>query len=192
MENQNKYKRGENPKCRNGFKKGNKVWLGKKLSTEHKEKLRLSKLGKNNPMFGKTISEETRKKKSISNTGNKHTLETKRKIGLKNSGENSNLWRGGVTKTNALIRCSLEYKLWRTSVFERDGYTCIWCQRKGGLDYNTKERVVLNADHIKPFSLFPELRLAIDNGRTLCKDCHKTTDTYGWNLINKYKKDKKI
>lgn len=78
-------------------------------------------------------------------------------------------WKNGATPQNKLIRNGTEYKLWRTAVFERDGYTCIWCGIKGGN---------LNADHIKPFALFPELRLAIDNGRTLCVNCHKTTDTY--------------
>ena len=28
------------------------------------------------------------------------------------------------------------------------------------------------------FSLFPELRLAIDNGRVLCVPCHKKTYSY--------------
>lgn len=65
--------------------------------------------------------------------------------------------KGGVTSINKIIRESAEYKLWRKSVFERDNFTCIWCFQKGGN---------LNADHIKPFALFPELRFAIDNGRT--------------------------
>lgn len=120
--------------------------------------------------------------------GKKHSEETKRKIseahrGLKKPwakppvryGADSHLWRGGITPINAKIRSSLEYRLWRRAVFERDNYTCIWCGVKNG-DGKT---IVLQADHIKPFALFPELRFAIDNGRTLCKPCHQTTETFG-------------
>jgi hypothetical protein len=88
-------------------------------------------------------------------------------------GEKHHWWKGGITPINEAVRKSLEYKLWRTAVFERDNFTCIWCGKKDK---------TIQADHIKPFALFPELRFAIDNGRTLCHDCHKTTDTYGKNV----------
>ena len=96
------------------------------------------------------------------------------------SGINHYNWKGGITKESAKIRNSLQMKLWRKSVFERDSYKCIWCGSGGSL----------NADHIKPFAYFPELRFAIDNGRTLCVECHKKTDTY-LSKVFKHKKCKK-
>lgn len=89
----------------------------------------------------------------------------------KRSGANHYNWKGGITPEVRRIRNSLEYKIWRKAVFERDDYTCIWCYARNG----NGKRVILNADHIKPFSKYPELRFAIDNGRTLCVDCHRTT-----------------
>ena len=84
------------------------------------------------------------------------------------SGENSNFWEGGKSKISSLLRSSSEYKEWRIKVFHRDCFRCVWCGDKHKIE----------ADHIKPFAYFPELRFNVDNGRTLCKECHKKTDTY--------------
>lgn len=95
------------------------------------------------------------------------SLKGKPRLNLR--GENHWAWKGGVTPINRTIRNSLEMKIWREKVFERDNYTCQFCNKKGGN---------LNADHIKQFAYFPELRFKISNGRTLCKECHKKTDTF--------------
>lgn len=103
----------------------------------------------------------------------KATIETRRKISESKKGAKSYMWRGGLTEINAKIRNSWEYKEWRKAVYKRDNWTCVLC--------NTKGKGNLNADHIKPFSTFIELRFDINNGRTLCVDCHKKTDTWGVN-----------
>ena len=143
----------------------------KPLTEEHKRKVGLYFKGKkqSKEMIEKRVShfrgvlrsEETKKKISLAKTGKKNP---------KGSGKNHWNWKGGITPVFKAIRESSEYRLWRKAVYERDNYTCIWCGQKGRQ---------LNADHIKPFRLYPELRFAIDNGRTLCESCHKTTDTYG-------------
>jgi len=103
--------------------------------------------------------------------GKKSSLETRKKLSECHKGEKSYNWKGGITSENQRIRHCFEYRLWRTAVFERDNYTCIWCGARNG----NGKTVVLNADHIKRFADYPELRFAIDNGRTLCRKCHLTT-----------------
>lgn len=149
--------------------------MGKKLSPEHKEKLRLANIG-NTYMKGhkKPVGAYSFPKGNKVCLGKKLSEETKRKISsiLKVKalrGEKHNWWRGGVSTQNEIIRSSSEYKLWREAVFARDKYTCIWCGDKRKSGHN----VILNADHIQEFSIYPELRFAIDNGRTLCKNCHQ-------------------
>lgn len=94
-------------------------------------------------------------------------------------GKNASNWRGGVTPKHKLIRDSVEYAEWRTAVFTRDNFTCQGCGIRPGAGLG--HRVVLQADHIKAFAIYPELRLNVENGRTLCLECHKQTPTYGVN-----------
>jgi 5-methylcytosine-specific restriction endonuclease McrA len=83
----------------------------------------------------------------------------------------------GLTPKNKKIRMSSNYIEWRTAVFERDSYTCQICGQRGG---------ELNADHIKPFSIFPQDRFNLSNGRTLCVSCHRQQPTTG---LNRYTKE---
>ena len=70
-------------------------------------------------------------------------------------------------KSNSVYSHPL-YKKWRKRVFKRDGFKCILCGRN---DY-------IEAHHIFPKSMFPELMLVLSNGVTLCgpandkKSCH--------------------
>lgn len=93
--------------------------------------------------------------------------------------ENNINWKGGLLTANQKIRGSTAYKIWRKMVFERDKYVCQLCGQVGG---------TLNADHIKPFSLYPKLRLDLNNGRTLCLKCHTKTESY----LKAHYADKKI
>ena len=102
--------------------------------------------GRENPMYGKH-----------------HSVETKRKLREAN-------WKGGIPRKDGKIRQSIQARLWCKAVFARDNWTCQKCgkQKKG-----------ITAHHIKSFTEYPELRFAIDNGETLCFECHKLTNNYG-------------
>ena len=89
------------------------------------------------------------------------------------SGDKNPAWKGGVTFTTRLIRKSRLYRVWRKKVLERDNYECTKCSSKDNL----------HVDHINPFVPYPELRFEVSNGRVLCFDCHKKTDTYGNKMV---------
>ena len=103
----------------------------------------------------------------IINIGRVYSEERNKKI----SGSNHYNWKGGITPEMERLRKSQKYKLWRKIVFERDNYTCVECGISGS-------ETPLNADHIKPFAHYPELRFELSNGRTLCISCHEKTESY--------------
>ena len=154
------------------FIKGHKYNTG-----THQNKLLANKLTKTCKICGKEFSlyyidYSKFRRRQICTDKNCKSLAIKTAM----SRENNHRWKGGVTPKNKLLRFCKDYKEWREQVFKRDEYRCQQCNKRGG---------ELNADHIKPFSLFPELRFTLSNGRTLCVECHKKTETYG-GKINQY------
>lgn len=109
-------------------------------------------------------------------------------------GKNNAAWKGGIAPLAKRIRYIPEYRLWRQAVFKRDDYTCQQC----GTRTCKGIKVILNVDHIIPFTVLVRqynivsvddainctALWSIDNGRTLCEQCHRLTETYGLNLAH--------
>lgn len=83
-------------------------------------------------------------------------------------GKNAPRWQGGKTELNKNIRTRGEFKEWREAVFTRDNWTC----RRCGARCQKGLRIDIHPHHIKPLARYPELAYKIDNGITLCSDCH--------------------
>lgn len=153
------------------------TFLGRKHTQESLEKMRDAKL--KNPTkywLGKSRDPELIKKmteKRIEKLTGRKRPDFERVAMSKRSprGKDHHWWKGGVADKNELARRTLEYKIWREKVFSRDKWTCQHCghRNKSGVRKN------LNAHHIKPFSKNKKLRTDINNGITLCEDCHKIT-----------------
>ena len=137
-----------------GLKPSNETRI--KISEGHKGQIAWNK--------GINLSEEHKKNLSEAHKGYKYPEEVRLRMGLSRIGEKNHNWKGGVTPEAEKVRKSIEYRLWREAVFARDNWTCQMCGKRGNGE--------LNAHHIKPFSDCPEFRTSIENGITLCRECH--------------------
>lgn len=107
--------------------------------------------GKQSNWKGKSPNKETRLKMRLAKLGN--------------GGPDHWNYKGTSTLRHALMGRD-EYVLWRKSVFERDNYTCQDCGA---------QRTYLQAHHIESWAENKDLRYKLDNGITLCVDCHGVT-----------------
>ena len=88
---------------------------------------------------------------------------------LGQAGENHPNYNPNLTEEDRLRRHYYigggNQRSWSKQVMDRDNYTCQICgDNKGGN---------LNAHHLNGWNAFPEQRFDLDNGVTLCTDCHK-------------------
>lgn len=197
------------------FPKGNQITKGRKQTLEEKKRRSegmkkyilengrswLFKKGQESWNKGKKMSEETRKRVGEAgkgripwNKGKKYLALTGEKNPMFGKfGRNHPRW---IEIKNRLfqkqIRELFKYRQWRSDVFTRDDYTCQFCWIRGSGD--------IEADHIKQFTLILkenniktidqaincEELWNINNGRTLCNNCHKKTDTWGKQLLTKH------
>lgn len=145
----------------NRGKKISKSLTGRKLSAEHVEKLRLAPLGKPGRNLGRTWT---------------IPLEKRVNMGINRRGEKAWNWNGGITSEKKLLRASPQWREWRKQVFERDGYRCMDC---GDNSY-------LEPHHIIPLRVDMGKIFNINNGITLCRECHKKTLWKEESLANVY------
>ena len=84
-------------------------------------------------------------------------------------GENNPNYNPNLTDEHRLknrYRMSDSYfRVWSKMVKDRDNYTCQICGNSPSGN--------LNAHHLNGWNAFPEQRFDLDNGETLCEDCHK-------------------
>jgi len=157
---------------------------------------------------GRILSDETKRKISEALKGKKKppfTEEHKRKISEGGKiprpwmrGENSPYWKGGTSELSKRIKNSFKYKKWREAIFRRDNWTCQKCEKRGGIILHPHHKrsfaSVLEENNIKTLedALSCEVVWDINDGITLCRNCHKKTDTYGWNRYNEFRREQEL
>lgn len=175
-----KFKRGHIPWNKGLTKKvDNRIatpWLGKKVYPHMREALRKSAQNRSGDKSyqwkgggGTLICKYCKKGFIVDSAYFKRTRKycsyiCRSRANAKYGKEHPN-WKDGTYKTKRLkVMNTFQYKEWRKAVFERDNYTCQKCFERGGK---------LNADHIKPYTKYPNLVFNVNNGRALCVSCHR-------------------
>ena len=152
-------------------KKISKSRKGMKFTLKHIENIKKSNIGGNSKSFKK---------------GHIHSEESRLKISMtKNKGK---------TLIQKLVRKNKKYLQWRADVFKRDNYHCNKCGNGGKLNAHHLISLssILKNYYIKSTQDARKCKELWDigNGITLCEQCHKGTNNYGYkavklNLMNK-------
>jgi len=155
---------------------GSECRIGHKTSEKAKEKMRIRKLGKNNPNYKKPRSAVTRKRISEAQKGKVISEDSKRKMSEARKGrfggKNHPQWRGGISPIPYPPEFNIELK---KKIRDRDNYTCQECNfteeqlgyilRIHHIDYNKKNNNEINL-------------------LSLCRSCHAKTNFNRQDWIN--------
>lgn len=157
--------KGGKPRCKKCNKKLVNVYAILCQKCYHADPKRVKEFKK--IMKGRTVwnkgkvniySKETLEKMSKSREG---------KPNLKTRGKNHYNWNGGSSQNRQLAYGRYKYRNWRRKVYGRDNYICQLCENDEGGNFE--------AHHIFPWREFKQFRYDLNNGITLCKECHLLT-----------------
>lgn len=136
---------------------------------------------------GVKLSDTHRKNVSLGLRGIKRSESTRKKISeclKRGKGDKSRNWKGGITPIRKRLYFSLQYKNWREQIFIRDNFTCQYCGQYGGYLEVHHKKTVKNLiaevrQNLPLMDLFEACLIYtpfwdIENGKTLCKECHGT------------------
>ena len=98
------------------------------------------------------------------------------------SGENHWNWKGGITSLRVAVRTCLPYLTWRRTIFQRDNFTCVHCDTRGGdliAHHLNLFSDIMEENHITSLeeALQCEALWEVSNGITLCVECHEEEHT---------------
>jgi hypothetical protein len=153
---------------------------GRIVSTDTREKLRISSTGRKhtdetkgrmseikkklvgslNPFYGKKHSHESRELNRQKTTerweGKSYRCKVMTNRLGKQSGKNNPRWKGGITPFNEMVRHCDKYVQWIRDVFNRDNFTCKDCGVRGGnLEaHHKKEFYIIMAEFLTEYDQF--------------------------------------
>ena len=163
-------------------------WKGKKLTKEHKEKIKNSMLGGNTTSFkkGRTAWNKGKKlsKKHIENLSKSHLGKpgfwtNKKRENI--SGENCHLWKGGISFEKYGKKWNNTLK---KQIRKRDQYRCQECFRHQDELYDTSGRKYkLLVHHID----YNKKNNNPENLISLCRNCHIQTNFNRNDWVEYYK-----
>lgn len=180
---------------------------GKYLAVKYKGRPSMNpgmihKKGKDSPLYKERIERECKvchkiflvRRSDISITlgePNPASYCSRKCFGLDRRGASSPVWKGGLLSETQYLRQKLhampEYKEWRQKVFKRDYGTCVKCGTIGDIECHHIKHVslIIKENNLTTTEQARECKELWDpaNGQTLCKRCHRKTDSYGRQTI---------
>lgn len=153
---------GRDTKLPNRYLSGHNA-IGRKLSTETRQRLSESRNGEKHPWFSRRHTEESKQKISKGNKGKIISKETRQKISESHKGEKSYNWNGGTSFGDYCPKFNTEFKERVRDFFNR---TCFKCNKSE--KQNKKKLSVHHVNYEKMSCCNDDIPLFV----TLCGSCH--------------------